>query len=48
MISYEEIKKDLKEIRYYYSRKDLFDSVSTSVGEHAVTKKLDKYDIYIE
>lgn len=30
------IREELKDIRYYYSRKAVFDSVVNSVGENAI------------
>ncbi len=32
MISLDKIREDLKDIRYYYARKKIFDSVSSDIG----------------
>lgn len=39
-----ELLKDLKEIRYYYSRKETFDEVESELGENAVVDKVKKYN----
>jgi len=39
-----EIRKDLKEIRYYYSRKDIFDKAIGGEGVNAVIAKASKYN----
>ena len=33
MLSVSEIREDLKDIKYYYSRKELFDSCSDEIGK---------------
>ena len=33
------IREDLKDIRYYYSRKAMFEKASASVGENSILKK---------
>lgn len=39
------IKEDLKDIRYYYSRKELFEKAATySVGKNTILEKIDKYN----
>ena len=43
MISLEKIREDLKDIRYYYARKHIFDTVKSNVG---INKILDKVEIY--
>lgn len=43
MISLEKIREDLKDIRYYYARKHIFDTVKSNVG---LNKILDKVEIY--
>ena len=43
MISLEKIREDLKDIRYYYARKHIFDTVKGNVG---LNKILDKVEIY--
>ena len=39
-----EIREDLKDIRYYYSRKHLFDSVVSEIGYNSIQLKLQKYN----
>ncbi len=43
MISLDKIREDLKDIRYYYARKEIFDLVSSDVG---VCKVRDTVDLY--
>lgn len=38
------IREDLKDIRYYFSRKEAFEKVSASVGENKIATKLEKYN----
>ncbi len=40
----ETIREELKEIRYYYSRKDMFEKASQEVGASAVADKIGKYN----
>lgn len=39
-----QIREDLKNIRYYFSRKSTFEKVSASVGENDIAIKLEKYN----
>lgn len=39
-----EIRNDLKEIRYYYQRKSVFDDACVKVGHNAVLEKVQKYN----
>lgn len=39
-----EIRKDLKDIRYYYSRQEQFDGVKESVGENDILAKIAIYN----
>lgn len=43
-MSINEIREDLKNIRYYYGRKKLFDEASADVGTNAVLEKIDTYN----
>lgn len=43
MKSLNEIREDLKEIRYYYSRKKMFDEASRLVGANSVMQKVNRY-----
>ena len=38
------IREDLKDIRYYYTRRAMFDKASASVGENTIMKKIEKYN----
>ena len=44
MISLDKIRKDLLNIRYYYARKKVFDSVSGDVGLSKVRSMVDQYN----
>lgn len=39
-----EIRDDLKEIRYYYSRKFVFDGLEKNITNNAIQEKIDKYN----
>lgn len=43
MKSVKEIRDDLKNIRYFFSRKDFFDEVSTSIGENTIKNLVQTY-----
>jgi len=47
MLTLSQIREDLKEIRYYYSRKNQFDEASHQVGPNAVMEKVTKYNAII-
>ena len=40
-----EIRSDLQEIRYYYSRKETFDKAAESVVKNSVIEKVMKYNV---
>ncbi len=44
MITVNMIKKDLEDIRYYYSRKDTFESAFDFVGKNDAAEKVDRYN----
>lgn len=44
MIQATVIRKELKEIRYYYSRKELFDKASKDIGSISIVDKIEKYN----
>ena len=44
----EQIRDDLKEIRYYYSMKDLFNKGESKVKPTAVLEKVEKYNKLME
>lgn len=39
-----EIREELSQIKYYYSRKAMFDKASESVGAYCITEKIGKYN----
>ncbi len=44
MITTETIRKDLHDIKYYNSRKDLFDKVIDIVGKNTILEKINMYN----
>lgn len=38
------IRDDLKNIRYYYSRKDIFDQATSAIGKNAILKTIALYN----
>ena len=44
MISPEKVRRDLKDIRYYYARKAILDSVKGDVGINKVRGMVDRYN----
>ena len=44
MLPLEQLREDLKEIRYYYARKDVFDSAVKTLGINEMLAKADKYN----
>ena len=44
MKSFNEIRSDLTDIRYYYTQKQLFDEATKEVGVSAVVLKVKKYN----
>ena len=44
MLTFTEIRSDLKDIKYYYSRKALFDKAFNTAGKNDVIAKVDKYN----
>lgn len=44
MLSLENIRNDLKEIRYYYSRKEMFDESKNRVIGNSVIEKVNRYN----
>lgn len=39
-----DIREDLKNIRYYYSRKDIFDKATSAVGKNSILEKIALYN----
>ena len=44
MLSLKKIREDLREIRYYYSRKEMFDEAFRQVASNAVSEKVRRYN----
>lgn len=44
MLTLEQIREDLKEIRYYYSRKNTFDAAIPTVGTAEILAKVERYN----
>lgn len=44
MITIEIIKRELEDIRYYYSRRDMFDKAFDSVGKNAIVQTVNRYN----
>ena len=44
MLSLNKIREDLKEIRYYYSRKEIFDAAFGIVGNNKIFDTVKKYN----
>lgn len=44
MITAKEIRDDLKEIKYYYARKDQIDKASANMGRNSIYDKVEKYN----
>jgi len=44
MIDKNKIRQDLKDIRYYYGRKAIFDSVASGIGKNEIVDKLEIYN----
>ncbi len=44
MLSLSNIRTDLKEIRYYYSRKEMFDEAFKCMGQSDIVEKAEKYN----
>lgn len=43
-----QIREDLKEIRYYYSRKSFFDNATHEIGANAILEKVKMYNNFIK
>ena len=43
-ITMQKIREDLKEVRYYYARKELFDEAFAKIGKNKVLSKVEKYN----
>lgn len=47
MVSSEQVRADLREIRYYYSRKEQLEDASHSIGSLPIKRLLEKYNCVI-
>ncbi len=47
MLTLKAIREELKEIRYYMSRKAVFDKSVDCVGKHSIEQRLELYNRYI-
>lgn len=47
MITMETIRKDLQNIRYYYSRKEMFEKAFDCTGKNTILTTVDKYNSII-
>lgn len=47
MISLDLIKNELEDIKYYYSRKDMFDKAFNSVGKNEILQTVERYNAII-
>ena len=43
-ITVQKVRDDLKEVRYYYARKELFDEAFAKIGKNKVLSKVEKYN----
>lgn len=48
MVSMQEIRKDLREIRYYYAKQKDLDKASKEIAENAISEKVNKYNQVIK
>ena len=48
MLTLNQIRKDLKDIRYYYSRKNLFDKYFLDTGKNSITETVIQYHTAIQ
>ena len=44
MISLKQIRQDLREFRYYYSKQKMFDGLANSVGQNDIVEKAARYN----
>lgn len=48
MLSLAELRQDLKEIRYYYEHKELFDTAIGGVGLNDMLMKVERYNLAVQ
>jgi len=44
MVTIKQVRDDLRDIRYYYSKKDIFDSASVKIVQNEVVEKVKRYN----
>ena len=44
MVSFDKIREDLREVRYYYARKELFDETFKSISMNTILEKVYRYN----
>jgi hypothetical protein len=44
MVSLDKIREDLREVRYYYTRKELFDETFKSISTNVILEKVYRYN----
>ena len=47
-VALSKIREDLKNIRYYYARKKLFDEAFQSTGMNEIVETVNKYNEYVK
>ena len=47
MVSLEQIREELKDVRYYYQRKEIFEQNAKTVGMSSIKSKADKYNALV-
>ena len=45
MVTLRQVQSDLKEIRYYYSKRDMFESASRCIIESGIVEKVSRYNM---
>lgn len=48
MESMDTIRKELKEVRYYYANREMFDQAAKDVGENEIIKTVNRYNAAVQ
>ena len=48
MESMDTIRKELKEVRYYYANREMFDQAAKGVGENEIIKTVNRYNAAVQ
>ena len=48
MESMDTIRKELKEVRYYYANREMFDQAAKDVGENEIIKTVNRYNAAVK